>query len=158
MSYNDQERQELHKASMAKDNYLVAVKLLLRDGDQLLITHDIFSGWDIPGGRIRSDQFETPLEAVLSDKIEVELGADVRYQLGGIKETFRVEREELRQTVEKVRIFAVGYEATYLGGDIHLGKNHDKYEWIDLRSVNLKDYAAPGGWVEQLAEYQQSIL
>ncbi len=31
-----------------KDLYFVAVKLLLRDGDKLLITHDIFGVWDLP--------------------------------------------------------------------------------------------------------------
>jgi len=145
---------EIHKTrSRAKDSYFVAVKLLLRDGDKLLITHDIFGAWDIPGGRIRDDQFETKLEDVLAGKVAEELGKDLKYELEGIKTTFRVEREEAGLDGKKVRIFAVGYEAKYLGGDIKPGDHHDKYEWIDLKTVDLKEYASPGGWVEQLGAY-----
>jgi hypothetical protein len=143
--------------SLAKDEYLVAVKLLLRDGDKLLITHDTFGQWDLPGGRIRRDQFDVPLEEVLSGKITEELGNELKYQLGDIKTTFRVEREEVGRNGDKVRIFGLGYEAVYLGGDILLGEFHDKYEWIDLKSVDLENYKTDSGWVHLLLPYQESI-
>jgi aspartate/methionine/tyrosine aminotransferase len=33
-----------------KDTYFVAVKALLRKGDELLIIKDKFGDWDLPGG------------------------------------------------------------------------------------------------------------
>lgn len=137
-----------------KDVYFVAVKLLLRDGDKLLITHDIFGSWDIPGGRIKKDEFARPLEEVAARKMSEELGPAVRYELGEPKVFFRVERiEKLEQGGDMpVRIFAVGYEAKYLGGDIQLGNHHDRYEWVDIQTFNpaalFKD-----GWQTGLQEY-----
>src|SRR4051812_49198435 len=116
-----------------KDLYFVAVKLLLRDGDKLLITHDIFGDWDIPGGRIKKDEFDTPLESVIERKMKEELGADVKFKLGQPKVFFRHERKE-QKLGEMVRIFAVGYEAEYRGGEIQLGNHHDKFEWVDAKA------------------------
>ena len=67
-----------------KDLYFVAVKALLRKGDKLLITKDIFKdGWDIPGGRIKPEEFETPLPDVMERKIREELGPETPVVLGG---------------------------------------------------------------------------
>jgi ADP-ribose pyrophosphatase YjhB (NUDIX family) len=153
------DNEKARKQSMTKDEYLVAVKLLLRDGDKLLITHDTFGQWDLPGGRIRRDQFTTPLQEVLAGKIKEELGENIRYELRDIKTTFRVEREEVGRAGEKVRIFGLGYEAKYNGGEIRLGEFHDKYEWIDINSVVLNDYKSSSGWVHLLGDYiEKSIL
>jgi len=148
---------KFRKESHQKDDYFVAVKLLLRKGDELLITHDDFGDWDIPGGRIRKDQFDTPLEQILKDKIVEELGGDTKYKLGSIKTTFRIERKEAGRDNQTVRIFGIGYEAEFLAGDIVLGEYHDKYEWINLRNVDLSEYSSPGGWVEKLADYQKQV-
>jgi 8-oxo-dGTP pyrophosphatase MutT (NUDIX family) len=136
---------------MDKDLYFVAVKLLLRDGDKLLITHDVFGDWDLPGGRIKKDEFDKPLESVIERKIAEELGADVKYKLGKPEVFFRHERKEQRLG-EMVRIFAVGYGAEYLGGDLKLGNHHDKYEWVDVKSFNPEKYFT-GGWLIGLKEY-----
>lgn len=144
--------QEANKRSVAKDHYMVAVKLLLRDGDTLLITKDQWGEWDLPGGRIRTDQFNVPLEDILEDKVVEELGSDLKYELGEIKTTFRVERKEAGRGGETVRIFAVGYEAKYLSGEIKLGDHHEKYEWINLKTADLNDYASPSGWITQLTD------
>ena len=141
--HSKEDREKYAEASEAKDWYFVAVKALIRDGDKLLITHDVFGSWDVPGGRIRKDQFSEPLESILDAKIREELGADIRYELGDIKTTFRIERTEVGRTDTQVRVFAVGYEATYIGGDIRLGDYHDKFEWIDLKTADLTKY--PGG-------------
>ena len=74
--------------------YYVAVKLLLRNGDKLLITHDIFGDWDLPGGRIRKDELNNPLESVIECKVHEELGGVIKYRLREPKVFFRVERKE----------------------------------------------------------------
>ncbi len=135
-----------------KDLYFVAVKLLLLDGDKLLITHDIFGSWDLPGGRIKVDEFDVPLESIIKRKVNQELGSDVSYKLGEPKKFFRVEREEHGLNGQKVRIFAVGYEAQYTGGNIKLGKHHDKMEWVDMHNFQPEDYFTEG-WLGGVKEY-----
>lgn len=140
---------------MEKDFYFIALKVLLRDGDKLLITHDIFGDWDIPGGRIRTSEFETPVTDIIKRKITEELGQSVRYELGEPVVTFRVERFE-HNLQTQVRIFAVGYEATYLGGDIQLGDHHDEMKWVDILTYNpIDDFT--GGWLKGLQEYISKV-
>lgn len=134
-----------------KDLYFVAVKIFLRDGDKLLITHDIFGSWDLPGGRIKKDEFDASLESVIARKMREEIGEDVRYELGAPKVFFRVERLE-NNTQEMVRIFAIGYEAKYLSGEITLGDHHDQMEWVDINNFNPEDYFT-GGWLAGVQEY-----
>lgn len=134
-----------------KDVYFIAVKALIRDGDKLLITHDIFKSWDIPGGRIKKDEFQKPLTDVLKRKLSEELGDDITYEIGDVVTTFSVERNEVGIDTN-ARIFAVGYEVRFIDGTINLGENHDMYEWVDINdfepSSKLKD-----GWEKGLASY-----
>lgn len=137
----------------SKDLYFVAVKLFLHDNEKLLITHDIFGSWDLPGGRIKKDEFDAPLESVISRKINEELGSDVKYDLGEPQVFFRVERLE-HNTQEMVRIFGIGYAATYLGGEVRLGDHHDQMEWVDINTFKPEEYFT-GGWLTGVQEYLQ---
>lgn len=137
-----------------RDVYFVAMKVLLRDGNKLLITHDVFGQWDIPGGRIQKHEFEAPLANVIERKMHEEIGS-VKYELGDPKVFFRVERLE-HSSKSMVRIFAVGYEAQYLGGEITLGGHHDKYEWVDLGTFKPEDYFEDG-WLAGIRDYQNSL-
>ena len=146
------------EVSWAKDEYLVALKLIVRDGDNILIMKDAFGNWDIPGGRIRRDQFGTPYEIILREKIDVELGTGFQYELNGIKTLMRVERKEHGRDGQRVRIFAVGYEAFYESGEVELASYLESYEWINIKTTNLDEYADNSGWVDKLKDYQQVLL
>lgn len=138
-----------------KDSYFVAVKVFLEDGKgNLLITKDKFGDWDIPGGRLRENDFETPLEEVVARKIKKELGDNINYSLGSPVVFMRHQREEVLNDGkrEKRRIFAIGYKAKYSEGDISLGNNHEKYEWVDLDKFVPEDYFT-GGWLKGIKEY-----
>lgn len=141
--------------SRNKDLYHVAVKLFLRDGNKLLITHDIFGAWDLPGGRIKKDEFDKPLESVIKRKMDEELGGEVKYELGEPKVFFRVERLE-HNTQEMVRIFAIGYEAAYSGGDLRLGEHHDQMDWVDVNIFKPEEYFT-GGWLTGVQEYLEKL-
>ncbi len=134
-----------------KDTYFIAVKALIRDGNKLLITHDIFNSWDIPGGRILKGEFQKPLTDVLKRKLNEELGDDIQYEIGNLVTTFSVERNEAGIETN-ARIFAVGYEVNFISGNISLGKNHDHYAWVDVNDYNpnsnFKD-----GWEKGLESY-----
>lgn len=140
--------------SNEKDQYFVAVKLFLEnDQGQLLLTKDRFGDWDLPGGRLKTDDFAVALEKVADRKTKEELGEEVKINLGEPKVFLRHERDEILSSGqrEKRRIFAVGYASKYLGGEIHLGKNHEKYEWISKDS-DFDKYLT-GGWLQGVKDY-----
>ena len=112
--------------------YFVAVKVFLRDGDKLLIVHDVWNNWELPGGRIKSHEFQKPLKEIVERKMREELGDDVKYsELKPTGTFFQVERLELDT---KVRIFAIGFEAQYIGGEIKLSDNHDELRWVNINT------------------------
>jgi len=142
--------------SLVKDLYFVAVKVFLVDNqDRLLITKDKFGDWDIPGGRLRENDFSVPLAEVVSRKLREELGEDIKYSLGEPVVFMRHERNEILAdgSREPRRIFAVGYLARYLQGEIKLGKNHETYEWVPLASFVPAEYFS-GGWLAGVQEFQ----
>lgn len=138
-----------------KDLYYVAVKLFLRDNNKLLITHDIYGKWDLPGGRLLKSEFSRPLEAVIERKVREELGDEVRYVLGEPKAFFRVERREAGLD-KTVHIFGIGYEALYQGGEIKLWEHHDKLEWVEV-STFRPEQRFTSGWLEGVEEYLKKV-
>ena len=139
-----------------KDTYFVAVKVFLLDSEgNFLITQDRFGDWDIPGGRLREQDFNVPLEFVIERKMREELGKDVEYKLGGPALFMRHERDEILSSGnrEKRRIFAVGYTAQYQAGKILLGKNHEKYEWVPIKTFNPETRFI-GGWLKGVKDFQ----
>ncbi len=141
-----------------KDLYFVAVKVFLEDGKgNFLVTKDRFGDWDIPGGRLRENDFAAPLEEVVARKLKEELG-DIQYELGEPIVFMRHERDEVLASGEKAkrRIFAIGYQAGYFGGDIALGKNHEIQEWVNANTFKPEDYFT-GGWLEGVREYLQKV-
>lgn len=141
-----------------KDIYFVAVKIFLLDREgNFLITKDAFGDWDIPGGRLREQDFDTSLESVAERKITEELGEEISYTLGKPIVFMRHEREEIlaNGNREKRRIFAVGYAAEYHGGEVMLGKNHSEYEWVSIKAFKPETRFS-GGWLKGVQDFQAS--
>lgn len=134
--------------------YLVAVKVFLRDGDKMLVVHDIWNNWELPGGRIKPHEFRKPLEQTVERKVREELGAEVQYS--DLKQTgtfFQVEREEKGQTVH---IFGIGFEAKYVGGGIKLMADHDEMRWVDVNTFEpLK--LQNNDWMRGVQDYLDKI-
>ncbi len=142
-----------------KDWYFVAMKVFMTDkAGRLLILKDKFDCWDLPGGRLKYDEFDKSLEKVVERKMTEELGGKVKYKLGKPVVFMRHERMEnlARGGQEKVRIFAVGYEADYLGGEIVLGKNHTEYKLVPLKGFKPEKYFK-GGWLKGAKEYMRTL-
>ena len=139
-----------------KDVYFVAVKVFLLDSEEnFLITKDRFGDWDIPGGRLREQDFNVSLEQVIERKITEEIGESVKYKLGGPVVFMRHERNEILPSGDrsKRRIFAIGYTAEYQGGKITLGKNHEKYEWVPIKTF-VPETRFIGGWLQGIKDFQ----
>lgn len=64
---------------------------------------------------------------------------------------FRAERIE-NSTGQLVRIFAIGYDSEYIGGQLQLGDHHDKMELVNIDKFDPKEYFE-GGWLAGVQEY-----
>ncbi len=135
-----------------KDQYFVAVKVFLEKDNKFLILKDGFGQWDIPGGRIKKDEFETPLEQIVSRKMSEELGNNFKYTLGEPIVFMRHERVESAPGNPTVRIFAVGYQATFDSGEIAIASHHTEILWADINSFKPEEYFT-GGWLRGVNEY-----
>lgn len=135
-----------------KDLYFVAVKLFLLQDSKLLILKDNFGDWDLPGGRMKKDEFETPLEEILERKVREELGSKVQYTLSKPVLYMRHERVEQVQGSPVVRIFAVGFEGTLNGGEVVLSPRHTEMQWVDMATFQPEQYFT-GGWLRGVQEF-----
>lgn len=138
--------------SKHKDNYFVAVKAFIEEQNKLLILKDNFGDWDLPGGRIKYDEFETPLEDILGRKLKEELGSEILYQIEKPSVFLRHQRHEAIPGKPLVRIFAVGYSVSLLKSDIRLSPRHTEMRWMDLRDFRPEEYFT-GGWLKGVQEY-----
>ena len=138
---------------MEKDIYYIAVKVFLANRGKFFICKDNFNHWDLPGGRLLPCEFNTPLEKVIRRKMREELGPAAKYTLGKPVVFMRHERKEkMPGGRKKARIFAVGYKATYKGGNIKLSKRHTEGLWVPIRNFDAKKYFT-GGWLKGVQEY-----
>lgn len=135
-----------------KDSYFVAVKVFLEKDGKLLILKDNFGDWDLPGGRIKKDEFNVPLEQIVRRKMSEELGDDIEYKIGKPEIFMRHERQEASPGNPIVRIFALGYRSALGGGEIKLSPRHVEMKWVDLKAFDPKDYFT-GGWLAGVEEY-----
>jgi len=140
-----------NKPSSERDLYYVAVKAFLEKDGKFFIFKDRYGDWDIPGGRIQRHEFDVPLNQVLRRKIREELGGSVKYSLGKPIVFMRHERTE--ETIgKKVRIFAIGYQAKLLSGNIRLSDQHVESMWVPINRFNPSGYFE-GGWLKGVEEY-----
>lgn len=134
-----------------KDTYFVAVKVFLEKDGKFLVMKDNFGDWDLPGGRIKIDEFETSLESVVERKMRQEVGGEVKYQLGKPIVFMRHERIENSSNMS-VRIFAIGYQATWISGVVNTSERHTEIVWADQKTFKAEEYFK-GGWLKGVQEY-----
>lgn len=137
-----------------KDAYFVAVKVFLEKDEKFLVMKDNFGDWDLPGGRIKRDEFDTPLEQVVARKMKQEVGEEIKYKLGKPIVFMRHERVE-NSTNEPVRIFAVGYRAEWLSGEVKTSERHVEVVWADQKTFKPENYFT-GGWLKGVQEYMSN--
>ena len=135
-----------------KDSYFVAVKVFLEKEGEFLVLKDNFGDWDLPGGRIKPDEFAVELEDIVARKMREELGPEVQYELGKPLVYMRHERIEKTEGSPTVRIFALGYQAKYVSGDVQLSPRHTEMLWADPNTFKPEDYFT-GGWLKGVKEY-----
>jgi len=144
------------KIMNGKDLYFVAVKVFMIKGENLLILKDNFDCWDLPGGRIKPEEFEVSMEDIVKRKMREELGDNIKYKIGTPVVFMRHERVEKSAGNPTVRIFAVGYEGELLDGEIKLSDRHTEMLWVNPKDFKPKNYFT-GGWLKGVQEYLLKI-
>lgn len=143
---------------LQKETYFVAVKVFLEKDGKLLILKDNFGDWDLPGGRIKKDEFYASLDQVVKRKLSEELGSDITYTVEERPAVFmRHERVEVAPGSPTVRIFALGYAGNLEAGEIQLSPRHGEMLWVDPSSFIPDDYFK-GGWLQGVKEYLASAM
>ena len=137
-----------------RDLYFVAVKVFLEKDGKFLILKDGFGQWDIPGGRIKKNEFNVLLEQILARKLSEELGNDIQYRLGKPIVFMRHERVESAPGNPTVKIFAIGYQAKLEKGKVIMTSHHTEMLWVDQKEFNPKEYFTDG-WLKGIQEYLQ---
>ncbi len=105
--------------------YLACLKILLRKNDAFLILNTPSDHYDLPGGKINFNEYDTALAEIISREIKEELGGDIQYQLGGPLFQYQTFGNRTKR-----HILITVYEATYLAGEITLSPEHKSYQWL----------------------------
>ena len=144
-------------------NYHVAVKAFIRNGDKLLVCKDAFfqnesvAEWDLPGGRINKEEFEANFDDILKREIIEEVG-DIKYKNNGPAVIFRHRRPEQRLEGKPViNILMIGFDVEYLSGDINISGEHTEYKWLPIEELNEAEKYFVGGWLEGIKKYQKYL-
>lgn len=114
--------------------YHVALKILLKKRDQILLLKSPRGYLDLPGGRIDNVEDTTPLTEILAREIREELGESIKYKLG--KPLFQYRRFFPKKDW---KIFLTVYEAEYISGEIQIFEEHSEYLWINPKEYNFKE-------------------
>ncbi len=61
-------------------------------------------------------------------------------------------REHVKGGTVPVRIFAIGYEAIWKGGEVILSPRHPRMEWISVKNFKPEKYFK-GGWLRGVKDY-----
>jgi 8-oxo-dGTP pyrophosphatase MutT (NUDIX family) len=128
--------------------FQVSLKLILKNkkGEilalQLPKTSSMAGYYDLPGGRINSEEIEISPEKIIKRESLEEIGK-VKYSLKKPVSVGWHSYISSKSGKEKHVLF-VFFEADYLSGKIKLSKEHIDCEWIKLNKKNVSKYFTMG--------------
>ena len=128
----------------------VSLKLILKNkkGEILALAMPSKSSmagfYDVPGGRINSDELEISYEDIFRRGATEEIGKSVKYRI--IKKPVSVSRHPYfsAKLQKEMYIFFIFFEATYIGGKIKISSEHIGYRWLRLDKRNISRYFVRG--------------
>lgn len=134
------------------DFYQISLKPLLLNGDNKILAlkavdNGTFSGfYDLPGGRIDTDEFNVPFTEILKREVKEEIG-DININIApdlvayGRKVILAEHTASKEKDIHVLYLFFQGY---YLGGNIRISKEHTGHEWLDLNDIKLEEHFKEG--------------
>jgi 8-oxo-dGTP diphosphatase len=127
---------------MKNPGFRVAQKIFVTNKNGQILTmkfsqtepEQIRGTWDFPGGGV---EYKEDLREALLREIREELGPTVKVKIGKPIAVWSFMTAEGNKYC-----VAIGYEAQWLSGTIHLSNEHDEYQWINpdkLLSLKWRD-------------------
>lgn len=134
-----------------KDLYQISLKLLLQnDRGEILALKAVDNGsyagfYDLPGGRIDTDEFETNFSEIIDREVKEELG-DIQYRLEQKPVAIGRHRipAELTTAGKEIHVLYLFYTAEYLAGDFKISDEHTGMHWLNLNQIKLEEYFKSG--------------
>jgi 8-oxo-dGTP diphosphatase len=134
-----------------KDFYQVSLKLFLKNkkGEVLVlkaVDNGSFAGYyDLPGGRIHTDEFKTDFIDILKREVKEEIG-NLNFNINN--KPAAVGRHLISASVSKsgkdIHVLYIFFEAEYLEGDVVISDEHTGLKWLNLKEVRLEEYFISG--------------
>lgn len=135
-----------------RDFYQVSLKAFLKNKEgQILALKCVDTGscagfYDLPGGRIDTDEFSTPYVEILQREIAEELGQNIQVK---IKPTpVAIGRHlipaHLTRAWNDVNVLYVFFEVFHIRGEFHISDEHQGMKWLDLNAISLEEYFTSG--------------
>ena len=112
--------------------------------------------YDLPGGRINVEEFETDYETIIQRELEAELGTEIKYKLNLKPVSFGRHNYFSRRQNPDIRIFFLCFETEYLGGSVKISSEHADFTWLNLHKIKLEDYFKKGS-LEALRRYLDNL-
>jgi 8-oxo-dGTP pyrophosphatase MutT (NUDIX family) len=133
------------------DRYQVSLKVLLKNSQQEILVlkasdHGSYTGfYDLPGGRIDTDEFNTDFAKIIAREIAEETG-DVKFRLQPRPVALgrHLVPAALTKSGQEAHILYLFFEAEYLGGDIRISDEHLAYKWVNLQEIDLAAHFMSG--------------
>jgi 8-oxo-dGTP pyrophosphatase MutT (NUDIX family) len=127
------------------DFYQISLKLILKNTNGEILglkaqSNSISTGfYDLPGGRINTNEFETNFSEILKREVREELG-DIKFEFS--EKPIAISRNLNKRTGN--HILHIFFEGEYLDGEIRISDEHLEYKWINLEKINLSEYFTLG--------------
>ena len=134
-----------------RDSYHVSLKLVLKNNKNEILGLKAV-GWgsfahfyDLPGGRIDTDEFNTPFAEVIKREASEEIGnVDFHLHSKPIAIGRHLIPASMASEKREIHILYVFFEADYISGDIKISDEHTGYQWINIKENDPKKYFTSG--------------
>lgn len=135
------------------DFYQISLKLILKNPDcKILALNGHSEGsyanyYDLPGGRINENEFNTSYDELLRREVLEELG-DIQLKI--YPKPVALGRHSIASSIKQnpygrdIHIFYIFFEAQYEAGDIHISEEHTGFSWLEVNPENANTYFKSG--------------
>jgi 8-oxo-dGTP pyrophosphatase MutT (NUDIX family) len=142
---------KLNNMGKEKDFYQISLKLLLKNSQgEILGLKGVDNGsyagfYDLPGGRIDTDEFNTDFSKILDREIKEEIG-NIIYHLNTTPVAVgrHLVPASMTSAKQDIHILYLFFKAEYIKGDLRLSNEHLGYKWFNLQDVELTTYFISG--------------
>ncbi len=134
-----------------RDFYQISLKLLLKNNEGKIlalkaIDDGTYSGYyDLPGGRIDTDEFRKDFSEILRREAMEEIG-DVTFQLHD--KPVAIGRHlipaGMTSAGKDIHVLYLFFLGKYTGGNVTISSEHTEYVWLDLDTIDLGRYFKSG--------------